>query len=79
MLFAAVITAGLIINAAPAQSQESQPQQTKETQQTKPCRWWQFGHCNEQTVVIEGLPSDAPKVHRFVPGPPEWIGAVSLV
>ncbi|MEA2570548.1 MAG: hypothetical protein QOI24_2549 [Acidobacteriota bacterium] len=64
MLFAAVITAGLIINAAPAQSQESQ-QQTKETQQTKPCRWWQLGHC-EQTVVIEGLPSDAPKAATLV-------------
>jgi lipoprotein-anchoring transpeptidase ErfK/SrfK len=61
MLFAAAFAASLIINAAPAQAQESQPQQT-----TKPCKWWQFGHCNEQTIVIEGLPPDAPKAETLV-------------
>lgn len=29
--------------------------------QQKPCHWWQFGHCHEEDVVIEGLPPEAPR------------------
>jgi len=68
---AAIFAAGLIINAAPAQSQEPQPKQSQQAQQTeteqaKPCRWWQFGRCSEQTITIEGLPPDAPKAETLV-------------
>jgi L,D-transpeptidase ErfK/SrfK len=67
--FAALVAAGFIVIAAPAQSQE-QTQQTAETQtqkeQSKPCRWWQLGRCNEETVVIEGLPADAPKADTLI-------------
>jgi len=67
---AAIFAAGLIINASPAVSQESQQpatqSQQQQTDQTKPCRWWQFGRCNEQTISIEGLPADAPKADTLI-------------
>jgi hypothetical protein len=29
--------------------------------QQKPCHWWQFGRCQEEEFVIEGLPPEAPR------------------
>ena len=61
-LFAAVLATGILITAAPAQSQETQQQQQSQPQ----CHWWQFGRCADQTITIEGLPPDAPKAATLV-------------
>jgi len=37
-------------------------------QQTKPCAWWRFGHCDSATTAqqIQGLPPDAPLVGTVI-------------
>ena len=43
--------------AAPADDVEKEVAKIDET---KPCRWWQFGRCDDRTPV-EGLPAEAPR------------------
>jgi L,D-transpeptidase YbiS len=41
--------------------------QQQQQQQPKPCRWWQFGHCdNAQQQQIDGLPDDAPRAGTVI-------------
>lgn len=36
-------------------------------QQTNPCHWWQFGHCDQSSSSqVEGLPPDAPLVGTVI-------------
>lgn len=52
-LLAAIVAASLSVTAH-AQTTPQEP-----ATDSKPCHWWQFGHCTERKT-IEGLPPEAP-------------------
>src|SRR5712692_2701851 len=53
----AAVVVSVVATAAGAQSADA-PQQTEQKRQ---CRWWQFGHCDQNQKEIEGLPDGAPR------------------
>ena len=56
-LLARVVFAASLMSALPLFADEPESKSTD----SKPCHWWQFGKCADNTEQIEGLPTDAPR------------------
>ena len=50
------VVVSVVATAAVAQSADA----SQQSEQKRKCRWWQFGHCDQNQQEIEGLPDGAP-------------------